>query len=136
MELLSNLAWIAIALALWGLWLSQSRHGRAAFLRPGFTAQLTALAVLTLILLPVISVSDDLQASHNPAEVERTSLRNDQHLARPDAPPPAPAALAVVITCLLLVSPRTIAFLRPPALARGEWVAWTRVLESRPPPAA
>lgn len=96
--------------------------------------QLVALALLTVILLPVISVSDDLQAVHNPAEVERTSVRNDQHLLRPDALPPVPAALAVVVTCLLLASPRTIAFLRTPPLPRRERLAHIRVFASRPPP--
>lgn len=96
--------------------------------------QLVALSLLTMILLPVISVSDDLQASHNPAEVERTCLRNDQHWLRPDTPPPAPAALAAVITCLLLACPRTIAFLCPPAAPRSEPIASLRVFASRPPP--
>lgn len=135
MELLSNLGWVVVALALWGVWLGSLRKARRDSLRPGIVAQVASLALLTLILLPVISVSDDLQASHNPAEVERTSLRTDQHLARPDAAPATPAALMVVITCLLLVSPRMIAFLRPPSRARSEQIACARVLESRPPPA-
>lgn len=134
MEVLSNLAWIAVALALWGLWLSEWRRVGRGALRPTLRVQLTSLAVLTLILLPVISVSDDLQASHNPAEVERTCIRNDQQLVRPDAVPPAPAALTVVISFLLLASPRTIAFLSPPALPRSEWAAHVRVFTSRPPP--
>lgn len=136
MELFSNLAWIAVALGLWGGWLIERQRGGAVSLRSGFRVQLTALAVLTLILLPVVSVSDDLQASHNPAEVERSCIRSDQHLLRPDAVPPAPAGLTVVISCLLLACPRTIAFLRPPALPRSERTALVRVLASKPPPAA
>lgn len=136
MELLSNLVWIAVALALWCVWLAEQRRGRGASLASGLGVQLIALTLLTLVLLPVISVSDDLQAAHNPAEVERTCVRNDQHLLRPDALPPAPAALAVVISYLLLASPRTIAFLRPPSLPRSERMADSRVLASRPPPAA
>jgi hypothetical protein len=133
-ELLSNLAWIAVALALWCIWLAERRRARAASLPSGVRVQVVALALLTVILLPVISVSDDLQAAHNPAEVERTSVRNDRHLPRPDALPPAPPALAVVISCLLLASPRTIAFLRPPPLPRRERLVHIRVLASRPPP--
>ena len=134
MELLSNLAWFAVALALWLTWLARRRAGGK--LRSGIAVQLTALAVLTLILLPVISVSDDLQASHNPAEVERTCVRNDLHLLGPQAPPHAAAALTIIISCLLLSSPRIIAFLRPPSLPRSEWMAHVRALPSRPPPAA
>lgn len=136
MELLSNLVWIAVALSLWGVWLLQRRRGRGASLPSGLAVQLAALAVLTLILLPVISVSDDLQASHNPAEVERTCLRNDRHLLPPEAPPPAPAALAAIITCLLLASPRTIAFLCPRSSPRSERLSYLRVLAPRPPPVA
>jgi hypothetical protein len=135
-ELVSNLTWIAVALALWGIWLAQRRSPRAASLSLGFRGQLVALTVLTLILLPVISVSDDLQASHNPAEAERACLRNDQHLLRPEAVPPAPAALVVVISCLLLASPRTIAFLCPPSVSGSEPTPYVRGFASRPPPAA
>lgn len=134
MELLSNFAWFVVAAALWATWLARRRAG--AKLRPGIAAQLTALAVLTLILLPVISVSDDLQASHNPAEVERICVRSDQHLLGPEALPQAPAALTIILSCLLLASPRIVAFLRPPSLRHSEWIAHTRVRAPRPPPIA
>ncbi|MGA8530399.1 MAG: hypothetical protein WB622_11845 [Acidobacteriaceae bacterium] len=136
MEVLSNLAWIAVALTLWSMWLTERRRRRGGSLLPGLGVQLSALAVLTFILLPVISLSDDLQASRNPAEVERTCIRNDQHLLRPDAVPPVPAALTVVFSFLLLASPRTIAFLSAPSLPRSEWAAHVRVFTSRPPPIA
>lgn len=136
MELLSNLVWIAVAFALWWQWLLQRRTAPRMLLASGIRGQFVALALLTLILLPVISVSDDLQASHNPAEVERTSVRNDQHLLRPDFPTPAPAALAVIITCLLLASPHTIALLRPSFLPRGERTELVHSRFSRPPPIA
>jgi len=100
------------------------------------SVQVTALAVLTMILLPVISVSDDLQQSHNPAEVERTSVRSDQHLVRRDAAQPAPPALAFVISCFLLASPRTITFLRTSTRQRTPQLPHDCVFASRPPPAA
>lgn len=135
MELLSNLTWIAVALALWIVWLAGSWRPPAPG-RSGVKVQLTALAVLSLILLPVISVSDDLQASHNPAEVERTCVRNDQHLVHLDAIPRVPAALATLVTCLLLPSSRTIAFLDAPRVPHPEKLAQVQVFSSRPPPAA
>lgn len=134
MELLSNLVWIAVTLALWSVWLFGRRSGRGAWLRPGVAVQVASLAVLTLILLPVISVSDDLQASHNPAEVERTSVRNDQHWLRPDAVRPTPAALLAVIGWFLLAPARTIALLRSPAFPRCERIAHLRPPASRAPP--
>lgn len=135
MEVLSNLVWVIVALCLCGGWFAQRRARRGALLGSGIGAQLIALAVLSVILLPVISVSDDLQASHNPAEVERTSVRNDQHLLLPEAPPVAPAALAFVVTCLLLGSPRFLAFLRPTDALRPEQAGHARSLACRAPPA-
>ncbi len=135
-ELLSNLVWIAVALALGSVWLAERHRARGRSPRWGFGVQLTAVALLTMILLPVISVSDDLQASHNPAEVERTCIRNDQHLLQPETVPQAPAALAFVIRSLLLSSPHTIALMPPPVPPRSERMAYIRLLASRPPPAA
>jgi hypothetical protein len=135
-ELLSNLAWIAVALALWSQWLSQRRRGSARLPRMTLGVQVTALAVLTMILLPVISVSDDLQQSHNPAEIERTSVRSDQHLVRPDAAQPAPPALAFVISYFLLASPHTITFLRASTRQRTSPLLHNCVFASRPPPTA
>ena len=136
MELLSNLIWLVVALALWAVWLTRPRSALNAPPHHRIGAQLTALAVLTLVLLPVISLSDDLRAAQNPAEVERTCVRNDQHLQRPHAVPPSPVALAVVISFLLLPSPRTLAYLRPPSLPSSEGITRIRVSASRPPPAA
>lgn len=136
MELLSNLVWVIVALALWTVWLTQRRTLRPASPRFGISGQIVSLAVLTLILLPVISVSDDLQASHNPAEVERTCTRSDQHLLLPEAPPPAPALLTIIVRCLLRQTPRTIAFLRPTASPCREQADHIRPFASRPPPVA
>jgi hypothetical protein len=65
MELILNIAWAVLAVVMGFLWL---RFG----LREGFNrrTQLVALTVLVLILFPVISVSDDLQAAQNPAEAD------------------------------------------------------------------
>jgi hypothetical protein len=41
--------------------------------------QMMALAVLILILLPVVSLTDDLQACTTPTEVEHLTRRSDLH---------------------------------------------------------
>jgi hypothetical protein len=41
--------------------------------------QIMALAVLILILLPVVSLTDDLQACTTPTEVEHLTRRSDLH---------------------------------------------------------
>lgn len=136
MELLSNLIWIAVTCALWGLWLSRRRGERGGSLLPGTGLQLIALAMLTVILLPVISVSDDLQASHNPAEVERTSIRHDPYLWMVTGTHPAPAMPALLASRPLFsaqalatrVTVARMAPLQPQGSIRTFW--------SRPPPIA
>jgi hypothetical protein len=71
MELVLNLAWVLLATLMFCLWLrfapctGTDRH-----------LQLVALMVLLLILFPVISVTDDLQAVQNPAETDSLLRRN------------------------------------------------------------
>jgi hypothetical protein len=65
MELALNLAWALLAIAGLSLW--PRFAPRAGATR---RTQFVALAVLILILFPVISVTDDLLASQNPAEAD------------------------------------------------------------------
>jgi hypothetical protein len=127
MELLLNLVWLLTATLLLRSWVRQSPHrGR------NLTLQIAALAMLLLILFPVISVTDDLQAAQNPAETE-TLLRRG-HSAASDPTSPAPAflpvpffqgialcALGLVLMAVVAQSPQRPSLLR---------------LEIRPPPAA
>jgi hypothetical protein len=64
-----NLAWAVLAAAMFLFWLRyRPRHKASSSL------QVAALTVCVLILLPVISISDDLLAAQFPAETD-TSLR-------------------------------------------------------------
>lgn len=63
MELALNLAWLMTAVILAGLWLRHSsRQNISRFI------QISALAVLILILLPIISITDDLYITEFTAE--------------------------------------------------------------------
>jgi hypothetical protein len=64
MELTLNIAWVVLATLLFWLWM---RHALCESTRQ---TQFVALAVVILILLPVISVTDDLQLAQNPAEAD------------------------------------------------------------------
>jgi hypothetical protein len=77
LELLFNVAWLALSLGLVCLWFSSPR--RRSRKSPGATicVQLIALALLILILLPVVSLTDDLYASATPVEAEHFSRRGD-----------------------------------------------------------
>jgi hypothetical protein len=71
MEILLNLVWVLLAIVIVRLWLRDvPREGASR------RTQIAALAMLILILFPVISVTDDLQAAQNLAE-DDTYLRRD-----------------------------------------------------------
>jgi hypothetical protein len=128
MELVLNLAWVLVAALMFCLWLRFSP-------RTGVDrrTQLAALAVLLLILFPVISVTDDLQAVQNPAET-------DCLLRRGHACSTAHSVFPTIAALPLPVGEHSIGFQRratpgslpspvvdDPALAP---------VQSRPPPAA
>lgn len=129
MELILNIAWVALTAAMCLLWL---RFG----LREGTSrrTQLVALAMLLLIIFPVISVSDDLLAAQNPAEAD-CCVRRD-HLV--DAAPSILDTVADLVRPMLaelqsgaqrLAAP---GYACPPSLDRPALAA----IDNRPPPAA
>jgi len=73
MEIVLNIAWAFCSLGLIAAWLHGSRSNPA----PRRT-QIMSLAMAVLLLLPVISLSDDLMAMQSPAETD-TCLRRAQH---------------------------------------------------------
>jgi hypothetical protein len=81
-ELLFNLLWLALSSTIVGCWLWSQHRWADKSLRSGTRMQIMALAVLILILLPVVSLTDDLQACTTPTEVEHLMRRSDlQHCA-------------------------------------------------------
>jgi hypothetical protein len=135
-ELLSNLVWAAVILALWGVWLADWRCRHATSLLPRAGVQLLALAMLSAVLLPAISITDDLQAYHNPAEVQRPSDRNDRHAVLAKSPHSLPVALALLAFCLRPSRLHTIAFLTANDPMPHGQIAFGHTLWSRPPPSA
>ena len=129
MELLLNLAWVLLATLMVCSWLLIAPTPDT-----DRRMQVVALALLILILFPVISVTDDLQASMNPAEAD-CCLRRDYACATPHStcPPvaalPLPAFAELSFGILRFASPGDVFAPRTdhPALAP---------IENRPPPAA
>ncbi len=76
MELLLNFAWLVLSTSLALLWIRELRFVSADSKQPSRTIQLLALAMLIVILLPVISMTDDMQALTT-AEVEHVTRRAD-----------------------------------------------------------
>jgi hypothetical protein len=95
MELVLNLAWVLLATLMFYLWPRFSPRTGA-----DRRMQFVALALLILILFPVISVTDDLQAVQNPAETD-SCLRRDHIVANPHSIFPAVAALPLPVSAEL-----------------------------------
>lgn len=102
MEILFNLVWLALSVGLTVLWLAchRRRGGRAPVIP--VRAQLVALVILIVILLPVVSLTDDLQACTAPAEMEHFLRRGDPLAAHNLSLHPIAFALTGLAVCLVL----------------------------------
>lgn len=129
MELTLNLAWGLLALWMFCAWLRVAptavRDRRAQFV---------ALAVVILILLPAISMTDDLVAAQNPAEAD-CCVRRDYDCFHAHAgilmasASPVPAFNGLTFRVVHLLAPVLLAapLAQTPALAS---------IQNRPPPSA
>ena len=135
MELLCNLVWVAVTLALWSIWLVRQRHAKTASILPAIAVQLISLAALTAILLPVISITDDLQAANNPAEVERSAGKRDHLFSFQQAHQGAPGVVALVVSGFRPSLLTRISLLPADSAISSVGVAHLLAPWSRPPPA-
>jgi hypothetical protein len=135
LELVLNFAWMAVVVSLWGLWLVRRRDGRKRLLLCNIAAGAVPLAVMTAILLPAISITDDLHACQIPAEIRRSDVPGDRHIV-PIAPakdlPFAPAFLAFLT---IPSGSRWPHFVVMEQLLPSAMHGCFRALFSRPPPA-
>lgn len=75
-ELLLNVLWFSLSLALVVTWVRAVRHGDA---KQSWTA-FVALVLLLVLLLPVISMTDDLVAMESRTELEHVVRRSEMPL--------------------------------------------------------
>jgi hypothetical protein len=129
MELALNSAWFLLAAALVCLWLRTTpccgTHR---------STEIVALIALALILLPAISMTDDLMAAQNPAEADNC-LRRDQSSQPLWVLFPPPSALPSTVFAGL---PRTV-FSGRAHVQLPNWITDTPdrgIIQNRPPPAA
>ena len=129
MELTLNFGWAMVAIWMLCAWLRAAPRGSR-----DRRAQLVALAVVILILLPAISMTDDLIAAQNPAEVD-SCVRRDYSVSSPHgqnspmAALPAPTFTGLSFGLVHLGAPGRLSapYVECPALAS---------IQNRPPPAA
>jgi hypothetical protein len=128
MELTLNLVWALLAILLVRLWLRHAPSSGASS-----RTQIAALAMLILILLPVISVTDDLQTIQNPAEVDcarRNHAATSPHSIFPAVatiPPTVLAELSFGFSGFAAPGQPHVPLVAVPALSS---------IQNRPPPAA
>lgn len=130
METFLNVAWALLTVYMVYLWLRLAPRN-AAGRRTGFAG----LVVLVLILLPAISITDDLLAAQKPALVVECWLRRDHKFTSPQllfpvmAAPPSPAFAGLACGARQAIAPgySPVQFVQSPALAS---------IQNRPPPTA
>jgi hypothetical protein len=135
LEVLFNLLWLALSGSLVGLWLWSQRRWAYEPLRVSTRMQIMALAILIVILLPVVSLTDDLQACTAPAEVEHLIRRGDLQ-AHADSPL---HAASIVVAALLSYDKAsgfpTLSHLSPAIEIATSSEDYLRIAGNRPPPA-
>jgi len=133
-EILLNLVWVSLSAALSVFWLLRRAPDAGDGHSVSLKTQLVSLAVVFLILLPVVSLTDDLQAFIAPAEVEHACRRGDA-LPGHDAQPESQFAI-VSIWLVVLHSPNPIAIggAEQTTAQLHPHSGFTRAFQSRPPP--
>ena len=132
MELTLTLVWALLTTLMLWQWTRNAPSGCLSQ-----RMQLIALGVVILILLPVISVTDDLQMAQNPAEADayylctrRDHVALSSHSNFPAAatlPPSVFAELSFSFLCFAAPGNRPAPLVKIPALAS---------IRNRPPPVA
>lgn len=133
-EVLFNLAWVAITFALFAAWCNGKRAKKRNSALPSIAIQLVAVALLAAILLPVISLTDDLQTTPTLADTEHLSRCADIQPTHDQLLHALPVAFAqwVATTPPVRPQPGTILALdQPPSIVLQGFI---RVVGSRPPP--
>ena len=128
MELALNLAWALCSMGLVWFWIR-----RGVSVRVPRSTQLLALAMVVLLLLPVISLSDDLLAAQSPAEsdsyLRRATERDHTH------PSMVPTTLALPEAQILGQWPQLVSREALPTEAKALPVSvFAHARFSRPPP--
>lgn len=135
MELFSNLLWLALSSLLLVLWVLHRKRGSDESRHSSIGIQFIALALLIVILLPVVSLTDDLQACTLPAESEHLSRRSDFQTI-PDFSQPAISVVVAGVIPFNSASPQTSAWLSLPLEKEAPFAGYLRILGTRPPPTA
>ena len=133
MELLPNLIWVAVSMLLGIWWIRAVKTGHA---RNGWIAAVT-VCLLLLLLLPVISMTDDLVAMSSPSEMEHEVRRVEMSLAHSVAVDPfAMVEFAALLFAVMAWLSAQMVRLQPSPLFVRLQSNFLRTAGVRPPPLA
>jgi hypothetical protein len=135
-EIFFNLLWLALSSLLLGFWLFYRRRSSDESLHSSAGVQFIALALLIVVLLPVVSLTDDLQACTMPAESEHLSRRGDFQAIADFTLHTVSVAIAESVSFDTTPTAQTFAWLSLPAENETPSAGYLRILGTRPPPAA
>lgn len=133
-ELISNLLWLAISSLLLCFWYLRLKRRSSRSSRTSLGVQIVALFLLTVILLPVISLTDDLQACTMPAESEHLSQRGDLLAVAGLNLDAVSGVMSTLTDCLASPQPPILACLAPPREAHLPCAEYLGIFGIRPPP--
>ncbi len=132
-EFILNFAWLVLSASLALLWLCGLRNPSAREQHPDRRVQLLALVMLFVILLPVISMTDDMQAMST-AEIEHVTRRVDL-LPSTDQPADLISPLhAELFPGKHLCNLQTFARIEPSIQRARPQTGTIRQMANRPPP--
>ena len=139
MEILLNCVWLLLGLSLIAAWSARAwrtRTSKADGLLPSRQLQFTAVLMLVILLLPVISLTDDIAMCTAPRDAERALRLHDPFDGSQSTSALLPSTMAWMdaVAILLHTGPG-----RPVEQAANLVIqlAGTRLpVDSRPPPAA
>ena len=134
-ELLFNLLWLALSVTLLVFSFFSHKRCEKGARYPTIQTRIIALAVLIVILLPAVSLTDDLQACTAPMETEHVTRRVDFLPAGPDVLHHAIFTVTTPIFSLQAARLQMIASTAPVRQTEKPYAGYLRRLSIRPPPA-
>ena len=115
-------------------WALRQRGRAGKSLRCGTRMQAVALAMLIVILLPVVSLTDDLQTHSTPAEAEHLGRRVDLQINADTGLHAASIATVALLAVEQASRLQTLAYLHPTMTAIAPSEGYLRTVGIRPPP--
>jgi hypothetical protein len=138
-EILLNCVWLLLGLSLITAWSVHAWHSRgckANELLPSRQLQFTAVLMLVVLLLPVISLSDDIAMCTAPRDAERALRLHDPFDGSQPAPVLLPSTMAWMDAVAILLHTGPSRPVEQDAELAIQLAETRQPIDSRPPPVA